>query len=66
MHHWAVGTRCRADRDVLLIPDWSEPGGLNPSAYEYFADGSKEARLQGDSDPGNAFLDHFAATDPDS
>ena len=41
---WAVGTRCRADKDILMIPDWSEPGGLNPSAYEYFADGSKQPR----------------------
>lgn len=41
---WAIGTRCRADRDVLIIPDWSSPGGLNPSAYEYFPDGSKQPR----------------------
>ena len=24
---WAIGTRCRAEKDVLLIPDWSDPGG---------------------------------------
>ena len=41
---WAIGTRCRAEKDILLIPDWSNPGGLNPSAYEYFPDGTKEAR----------------------
>ena len=27
---WAIGTRCRAEKDILLIPDWSDPGGLNP------------------------------------
>jgi 2,5-furandicarboxylate decarboxylase 1 len=41
---WAIGTRCRAEKDVLIIPDWSDPGGLNPSAYDYFPDGSKEPR----------------------
>jgi 2,5-furandicarboxylate decarboxylase 1 len=41
---WAIGTRCRAERDILFIPDWSDPGGLNPSAYEYFPDGTKAAR----------------------
>ena len=41
---WAIGTRCRAEKDILLIPDWSEPGGLNPSGYEYLPDGSKQPR----------------------
>ena len=38
---WAIGTRCRAEKDILLIPDWSNPGGLNPAAYEYFPDGTR-------------------------
>jgi 2,5-furandicarboxylate decarboxylase 1 len=38
---WAIGTRCRAERDVLLIPQWSDAGGLNPSNYEYSTDGTK-------------------------
>jgi 2,5-furandicarboxylate decarboxylase 1 len=41
---WAIGTRCRAEKDVLLIPQWSDGGGLNPSAYEYFPDGTKAPR----------------------
>ena len=41
---WAIGTRCRAEKDVLLIPHWSDGGGLNPSAYEYFSDGTKAPR----------------------
>ena len=41
---WAIGTRCHAEKDILLIPDWSNPGGLNPAAYEYFPDGTKAAR----------------------
>jgi 2,5-furandicarboxylate decarboxylase 1 len=41
---WAIGTRCRAEKDVLLIPNWSDAGGLNPSAYEYFPDGTKAPR----------------------
>jgi len=40
---WAIGTRCRAEKDILLIPDWSNPGGLNPAAYDYFPDGTKAA-----------------------
>ena len=38
---WAVGTRCKADTDLLVIPDWADPGGLNPVAYDYHNDGSK-------------------------
>jgi 2,5-furandicarboxylate decarboxylase 1 len=41
---WAIGTRCQADKDILIVPDWSEPGGLNPSAYEYHKDGTKTPR----------------------
>jgi 2,5-furandicarboxylate decarboxylase 1 len=41
---WAIGTRCRAEKDILLIPNWSDAGGLNPSAYEYFPDGTKAPR----------------------
>jgi 2,5-furandicarboxylate decarboxylase 1 len=39
---WAVGTRFRADKGLHVIPDWSGPGGLNPSGWDYFADGHKE------------------------
>ncbi|MFQ5872633.1 MAG: UbiD family decarboxylase [Dehalococcoidia bacterium] len=38
---WAVGTRFRAERDLLLIPSWSGPGGLNPSGWEYHTDGTR-------------------------
>ncbi len=41
---WAIGTRCRPDKDVLIIPDWSDPGGLNPCGYEYFAGGTRQPR----------------------
>ncbi len=42
---WAVGTRFRADKGLHVIPDWSGPGGLNPSGWDYFADGHKEPRM---------------------
>jgi 2,5-furandicarboxylate decarboxylase 1 len=35
---WAIGTRLRAEKDVLVIPNWSGPGGLNPSGWEYYKD----------------------------
>lgn len=35
---WAIGTRFRAEKDLLVIPNWSGPGGLNPSAWEYYRD----------------------------
>lgn len=38
---WAIGTRCRPERDLLVIPDWSGPGGLNPAGWEYHADGTR-------------------------
>jgi 2,5-furandicarboxylate decarboxylase 1 len=38
---WAIGTRCRPEKDVLVIPDWSGPGGLNPSGWEYHSDGTR-------------------------
>ncbi len=42
---WAVGTRFRADKDLQIIHDWSGPGGLNPSGWDYFPDGHKEPRM---------------------
>lgn len=42
---WAVGTRFRADRGLHVIPDWSGPGGLNPSGWDYFPDGHREPRM---------------------
>lgn len=41
---WAIGTRFKADQGLLVIPNWSDPGGLNPAGYEYHADGSKTPR----------------------
>lgn len=41
---WAVGTRFTADKDLLVIPDWQNAGGLNPGNYEYHADGTKTPR----------------------
>lgn len=38
---WAIGTRFRAEKDLLVIPDWSGPGGLNPSGWEYHNDGTR-------------------------
>lgn len=40
---WALGTRFRPEKDLLLIPDWSGPGGLNPAGFEYHPDGTKTA-----------------------
>ena len=41
---WAVGTRFDATRDLTIVQGWSGPGGLLPSNWEYFADGTKTAR----------------------
>lgn len=38
---WAIGTRCSLEKDLVVIPRWSGPGGLNPVGYEYHADGTK-------------------------
>lgn len=38
---WAVGTRFKAEKGLLVIPNWSGPGGLNPVGYEFHADGTK-------------------------
>lgn len=38
---WALGTRFKADQDLLVIPGWQNPGGLNPANFEFHADGSK-------------------------
>ena len=42
---WAVGTRFRADKGLHVIPDWSGPGGLNPSGWDYFPDGGRRPRM---------------------
>ena len=39
---WAVGTRFRAEKDLTVIPDFSGPGGLNPSNWEYGVDESRK------------------------
>jgi 2,5-furandicarboxylate decarboxylase 1 len=39
---WAVGTRFRPDKDLLVIPNWSGPGGLNPSNWEYYTDEARK------------------------
>lgn len=44
---WAVGTRFRVDRDLHVIPEWSGPGGLNPTQYDYHPDGTKTPRMMG-------------------
>lgn len=38
---WAVGTRFKADKGLLVIPDWSR-FDLNPAGYEFGADGSSK------------------------
>ena len=35
---WAIGTRFRPEKDLLVIPDWAGPGGLNPVGWEYHRD----------------------------
>ena len=42
---WAVGTRFSADRDLHVIPNWSGPGGLIPTQWDYFPDGTKKERM---------------------
>jgi 2,5-furandicarboxylate decarboxylase 1 len=42
---WAVGTRFRPERDLVIIPEWSGPGGLNPLQYDYHEDGTKTPRM---------------------
>ncbi len=42
---WAVGSRFRADKGLTVINDWSGPGGLNPSGWDYFQDGHKEPQM---------------------
>ncbi|MCZ6564205.1 MAG: UbiD family decarboxylase [Candidatus Binatia bacterium] len=38
---WAIGTRFRPEKDLLVIPDWSGPGGLIPSGWESHPDGKR-------------------------
>jgi 2,5-furandicarboxylate decarboxylase 1 len=42
---WAIGTRFDAERDLLVIPRWSGPGGLLPVGWDYHADGSRTPRM---------------------
>ncbi len=35
---WAIGTRLRPEKDLLVIPNWGGPGGLNPVGWEYHSD----------------------------
>lgn len=35
---WAIGTRFRPEKDLLVIPNWYGPGGLNPVGWEYHRD----------------------------
>lgn len=41
---WAIGTRFDAARDLTIVNNWSGPGALLPSNWEYHEDGSKTAR----------------------
>ena len=41
---WAIGTRFDATRDLTIVQGWSGPGGLLPTNWDYFADGTKTAR----------------------
>jgi 2,5-furandicarboxylate decarboxylase 1 len=42
---WAIGTRFDAERDLLVIPRWSGPGGLLPVGWDYHTDGSRTPRM---------------------
>lgn len=42
---WAVATRCDAARDVLIVPNYSGPGGLNPLHYDFHQDGTKTPKM---------------------
>jgi len=44
---WAVGTRFNSDKDLTLIPNWAGPGGLIPTQYDYYEDGTKTPRMMG-------------------
>ena len=35
---WAIGTRFRPEKDLLVVNNWCGPGGLIPSGWEYFRD----------------------------
>jgi 2,5-furandicarboxylate decarboxylase 1 len=41
---WAIGTRFDAARDLTIVNDWSGPGGILPSNWTYFADGTRAPR----------------------
>ena len=41
---WAIGTRFDAARDLTIVGDWSGPGGILPSNWTYFADGTRAER----------------------
>jgi 2,5-furandicarboxylate decarboxylase 1 len=38
---WAIGTRCHFEKDLMVIPDWSGPGGTNPGGYQFHPDGTR-------------------------
>lgn len=44
---WAMGTRCRPEKDITVIPDWCGPGGLNPTGWEYYADEARKPVMSG-------------------
>ncbi|MEE2822633.1 MAG: UbiD family decarboxylase [Acidobacteriota bacterium] len=41
---WAIGTRFDAAKDLLVIPDWSGPGGLLPTGWKYHEDGTRSPK----------------------
>jgi 2,5-furandicarboxylate decarboxylase 1 len=41
---WAIGTRFDAAQDMLVIPEWSGPGGLLPTGWKYHEDGTRSAK----------------------
>ncbi|MEE8350460.1 MAG: UbiD family decarboxylase [Acidobacteriota bacterium] len=41
---WAIGTRFDASQDLLVIPDWSGPGGLIPTGWQYHRDGTRSPK----------------------
>ncbi|HEY3118136.1 MAG TPA: UbiD family decarboxylase [Chloroflexota bacterium] len=42
---WAIGTRFSADTGLHVIRDWSGPGGLIPTGWDYLPDGTKQPKM---------------------
>jgi len=42
---WAIGTRFSADTGLHVIEDWSGPGGLIPTGWDYLPDGTKQPKM---------------------